>query len=153
MGARLRIPQRKFPNSFQCLPAMAPLETQVQSRPPHCFSSSCKILFPLGQMTAMCPLIPHTSYLQVMSRRNSYAALCLPGRILLFVVILKHERHPWLLGCDTASWLLGGPFMQVAGLPVWLTQHEQSWSLSRGSPALEGAVNVLIERQMEERGK
>lgn len=151
MGARLRTPQRKFPNSFRCLPAMALLETQVQTRPQHCFSSSCmKILFPLGQMMAMCPLIPLTSYLQVMSERNNYADLCLPGRILPFVVILKNGQHPWLLGCDTASRLLGGPFMQGAGLPVWLTQHMQSWSLSS---ALKRAVNVPIECQTEERSK
>lgn len=158
MGAWITISEKKFPNGFQCLRAMALLDAQVQSTPQHHFDSSCKILFPLGKTMAMCPLISPLithNYLTASGHVTEEKLHCFMfprENTAICSSILKHGQPPWLLGWDTASLLLEGPTMQA----VWLTclaYLAVLECLSSGSTALERAVDVSIECQMEERGK
>lgn len=148
MGVWITISEKKFPNGFQCLHAMALLDAQVQSTPQHHFDSSCKILFPLGNTMAMCPLITH-NYLTASGHVTEEKLHCFMfprENTAICSSILKHGQPPWLLGWDTASLLLEGPIMQA----VWLTclaYPAVLECLSSGSTALERAVDVSIECQ------
>jgi len=55
--------------------------------------------------------------------------LWLPGRTWLFVVILEHEAESLDDGLGHSLSSARGPFTYVADVPIWLTQHVQSWKV------------------------
>lgn len=80
---------------------MALLEAQVQSRPLYHFASSYKILFLLGQMMAMLPLILY-NYLTASGHITEKKLCCFtsPRENMAIVVILSKGSIP---GCQAVT--------------------------------------------------